>query len=239
MVDRTNRSVEEQVERRVERGLWIENGGQRNHQTMAVGLFCVCLRLGDAGIRCEVGSRQGRRDGQHPDSAVWRLDRTSLAWRLVVAIRRHVGGRIELHPDCHQHRLGGIDHRATTDCHQQIGTGLTGSQRTIDDILARTVGPNLRPGAAMPIAECPADTLQWPVIKLAEGAPGGQEYPPRTHSLDLFQNRLRGRATEDHLLLGLHEKCASGQLGVLGAHDQSLASAITPRVASSAICAAS
>ena len=91
----------------------------------------------------------------------------------------------------------------------------------------------------MTIAECPADTLQWPVIKLAEGAPGGQEHPPRTDSLDLFQDRLRGGATKHHLLLGLHEKCAHRQLRVIKAHDQTFATAITPRLASPAICAAS
>ena len=109
------------------------------------------------------------------------------------AIGLHGLGAVEAHPQAQLHALGGVDHRAATDRHQQIGPGLARGLGAGHHVLARAVRADRGVGADMARAQRLLHALQRPVLLLRQRARRGDEHAFGADPLGLGHHRLPGR----------------------------------------------
>ena len=198
VVDGADAGRQEQPFRRVDSRGRVQDHAARHHLRVAVALLHLPHRVGAAGGRGELASREG---GGHRDRAhSGRVHRRALGAAVGMDPRTE---RVELAglghavPQAEPDHLGGVGHRPATDGQQRVRPGLARRVGRGHHVDARRVGADLRTHARQPVAENGAHPIHHVGLPCQRAA-GEHKDGVGADALDLLRKRFDERHAVDH-----------------------------------------
>ena len=131
----------------------------------------VVVGVRDTGHGGEFGRRQGGGYRQHASRADRRHDGPRHAGVSAIAVGLHARSAGDVKPQAKQHRLGGVDGRATAHAHQQVGTHSPRRCSSGHHVVTRAVRAHGGKGPGMAFTQRLGHLLQGAIAECAQAAP--------------------------------------------------------------------